>query len=282
MREELEFYSTQSSITQPGYFSRLLEELPESIPELCAALRGLIVHYRASGIQFPPERLSEIDSRRVSVMLERLQARDTAPLTIARAPSECLVGCCRDFATLFVAIMRTRGVPARTRVGFAPYLMSGFNFDHVVAEYWNGLRWVMVDPQIPPEMMKFDIHDMPAGAFQTASSVWTAWRQNKIDPMVYGVAPNLPYRGAWFIRNYLKLELAALNKVETLLWDTWGNMLDETVSSADLKITDRIAQTILSNDWVATRRLYDTNPEVQVPTELMCVSPTGHSRLERW
>lgn len=50
------------------------------------------------------------------------------------------VGCCRDFSLLFVAALRGRGVPARTRIGFAGYFAPDFHHDHVVAELWDGHR----------------------------------------------------------------------------------------------------------------------------------------------
>lgn len=218
----LDDYSRHSPFTDPGVHRERLDALPNEVPGLCHAIQGLIVHYRASGIPFPPERLREIDTRFVSSMLERLVTRDPAPLNEARAPEERLVGCCRDFATLFVSVMRERGVSARARVGFAPYLHQDFHTDHVIAEVWNGERWVWVDPQMQPEWVPFDPHDMPASVFITASEAWRRYRQGTIDPDTFGVAPELLYRGAWFIRNYVLQELAALNGHEMLLWDQWA------------------------------------------------------------
>ena len=41
--------------------------------------------------------------------------------------------------------------------------------------------------------------------------------------------------GEWFVAGNIRLDLAALNKVETLLWDIWG-----TEPDSDEKMTDAI------------------------------------------
>jgi Transglutaminase-like superfamily len=275
---ELEFYASHSPFTDPGRFAGFLETLPTEVPAVCKALQGIVVHYVGSGIQFTPERLEQIDSRRVENILARLSNEADTSLNLPRAPDRCFVGCCRDFSTVFVAAMRARGVPARTRIGFAPYLRPDFNHDHVVAEYWNGSRWVMVDPQIPPGFAPFDVQDIPAGRFVTASSAWRAWRHGELNADLYGVAPQLPYRGDWFIRNYVVLELAALNKYETLLWDQWGVMSGEL--TGDLELIDRAADTLLRGDWNEVRALHDATLEFQVSDSVTCYSPTGKVRSE--
>ena len=52
-------------------------------------------------------------------------------------------GVCRDFAHLCVALLRARGVPARTVAVYAPGL-SPMDF-HAVAEAWVGGAWRVVD-----------------------------------------------------------------------------------------------------------------------------------------
>lgn len=47
----LSFYSIHSPFTDPSPWSHLLKELPSDIPGLCEAIQGLVVHYRASGIE---------------------------------------------------------------------------------------------------------------------------------------------------------------------------------------------------------------------------------------
>lgn len=271
----LAYYATHSPFTHPGPWGRVLGDLPTDIPELCQSIQGLIVHYRASGIQFAPDRLAEIDTRTIQKMLGTIQTQDTRRLSQAREPQKRFVGCCRDYTLLFVAAMREHGIPARSRVGFAPYLNPNFNHDHVVGEYWNGQRWVMVDAEIPPEQFDFDVQDIPKGVFLSAAVVWQAFGQNRLDPDRFGVAPGLPYGGAWFIRNYVVKELAHLCKHELLLWDEWGLMSDQL--NGDLALIDYVAGRLLQGD-TAFEQWHELmqNPLLKVPPEVMCYSPTGN------
>ena len=61
-----------------------------------------------------------------------------------------LVGNCRRFSVLLVAMLRHQGVPARARCGFGAYFLPNHFEDHWVVEYWNqeGGRWVFVDAQL--------------------------------------------------------------------------------------------------------------------------------------
>ena len=278
--KEHEYYAQPSSFTELGQYKHLIKDLPKDIPDLCETLQGLIVHYVASGTDFPPTRKAEIDTRYSKDILKTICTLDPSPLTKIRQAEERFVGCCRDFATLFVAILRERGIPARTRIGFAPYLNPSFNHDHVVAEYWNCKRWVMVDPQITSAMANFNPHDMPADAFITASQAWHKLRQGKLESNLFGVAPHLPYKGDWFIRNYVILELAALNKHEMLLWDWWGAMSDSL--EGDLGLIDKAAELMLQGDgkWQDWLKLFEAQAFF-VPDEVMCYSPTGSIRPDK-
>ena len=48
-----------------------------------------------------------------------------------------MVGVCRHFTLLHVAMLRAQGVPARARCGFGAYFEKGKFVDHWVTEYWN-------------------------------------------------------------------------------------------------------------------------------------------------
>ena len=143
-----------------------------------------------------------------------------------------MAGCCRDFTLLTVAALRQHGIPARSRVGFGSYLGGGFHYDHVIVEHWTGDRWQWTDAQLAPESdLPIDPTDVPravAGGddhvFASAAQVWLAGRRGEVDLDTYGVDPGLPFRGSWFVGNYVISELAHRQRDELLLWDTWGAM----------------------------------------------------------
>jgi Transglutaminase-like superfamily len=288
-----------SPYTDPGPYAPLLDALPTDISDLAAVVRNVVVHYRAAGITFHGERLAEIDLRWVERILATDQRRFAAPLSAHRPLADRVTGCCRDFTLLTVAALRHRGVPARSRVGFADYFGPRFHYDHVIAEFWNGRRWVFADAQLGPRRKdRFDSLDMPlqVGAtatstphFATTAQVWTAFRRGAIDVDRYGVDPRLPYRGAGFVRNYVLYELAHRQRDELLLWDQWGAMggdlRDSELGGGDLsreiRLIDDVAALLLAADdgsAAAEQELaerYAADPGLHPGDRVRCVSPSG-------
>lgn len=284
-----EDYAQQSVYSDPGKYAALLDPLPTDIRALTAVVRNVLVHYRAAGIDFAGKRLAEIDSRWVEHILETDQSRHRAPLSEPREEYDRVATCCRDFTLLTVAALRHQGVPARSRVGFAEYFTPDFGSDHVIVEYWNGDRWVFTDAELEASAdLPFDPADIPylVGAkpaskpyFRTAAQAWTAFRAGDLDADRYGVSPDLPYRGDWFIRNYVVLELAHRQRDELLLWDNWGAMANDL--SGDLTLIDDIATLLLAaddGDEEAERELadrYASDPALRPGARVLCTSPTG-------
>ena len=289
--DPLAYYVTHSPYTDPGEHAALYDDLPRDIAGLCRVVQGLIIHYRGGamfGHTIPPERLCEIDTRDASKMLARLMELDSRPLTEPREPGSRLVGCCRDFATLFCSMARSRSIPARVRVGFASYFERDFNVDHAIAEVYDAAagRWTLVDPELSPQhveqfAMDFDPRDVPAGRFIAGGLAWQRYRSGSDDPNRYGVAPDMDIRGMWFIMNKLVQDLAAQNKMELLLWDGWGMMLDELTrdepSPDDLALLDRVAEVTQAGPDAldAARALYTSTPRLMVPDRVMRYSPAA-------
>lgn len=294
----LDRYRTHTAFTDPGAHAALLRTLPADPDALAAAVRGLVVHYVASGRTFAPDRLAEIDSRWVEAMLARLAEHDAAPLSEPRDVGACLVGCCRDFTLLHVAALREQGVPARSRVGFAPYLRPGFAHDHVVAERWDTARaqWVRVDAQMDPAGWRdVDVSDLgtgPGSPFRPASRLWLDHRAGRLsaaDLEGYGVSPDLPLRGRWFVRNYVVVELAHLTGHELLLWDLWGAMTPPALGpdgeltevtvpdDPDLDaLVDRAAALLVDPDeHLAELDALAADPRLDPRTGVECDSPRG-------
>ncbi len=274
-----ERYARQTPYSDPGEYAALLDDLPADLPGLTAVIRNVVVHYRAAGIEFEGERLAEINHRWLDRSLASDQRRHGTPLAEPRAEKERVVGCCRDFTLWTVAALRHRGVPARSRLGFARYFSADWNYDHVVAEYWDGTRWVWVDAQIDPAGdWPFDHTDVPRGRFATAADVWTQYRAGEIDIETYGVAPGAP-AGGWFARDQVIQEVAHRYGDELLLWDSWGDMSPELVDGLDL--VDEAAALLIAadgGDEVAERELaerYATDPRLHPGRVVECPSPDG-------
>lgn len=192
------------------------------------------------------ERLAEVDLRYAEAMLARLEVLG-GPLARTRPLAERIVGCCRDFTVLFLALARQAGLPARARVGYATYFRPGWYLDHVVAEIWDAGqgRWRFVEPEVTDAFAArhaaggaFDPLDVPPDRFVTGPRAWQLARDGRIDPQRCVVAPDLdvPYTREWSsLRVHVVLDLAALAKTETLLWDQWGLLDDpDPLDRADL------------------------------------------------
>jgi len=282
-------YAEHSAYSDPGRFGALLDALPSDVPALTAAIRNTIVHYRYSGAELPPDRMGEINNRWVDRILATDQDRHPYALDVPREITDRVLGCCRDFTLLTVAALRQRGIPARSRIGFADYFEEGFHHDHVVVEYWNGERWIWLDGQLDPgPQWPFDVQDMPRPLknppFATAAEVWTAFRRGEVDPSIYGVGSDLPLHGPWFVYDYVLIELAHRQQDELLLWDGFGAMTGDfgaELSTEDPRVAlaDEIAALLIEADAgsdEADRELsvrYAADPRLNPRGQVICHMP---------
>ncbi len=254
----LQSYCQQSAITDPGEYAALYDDLPDDIGELCRIAQGLIVHYSVIDRRFP-QRIGEIDSRYLTVMLRRILELDDHPLHEERRLTKRLVGCCRDMTALVVSILRHKGVPARARYGAAAYFEAGYFHDHVIIEFWNGTRWVGVDSQLSPYDLRslnirFDPLDVPPDQFLRGGAGWLLCRAGGADPNRFGLGSKSLLRGWTILVTEMLLDLAALNRREMLCWDSWGTVAgSQDLGEADQTFLDELARATLdesrSDEW---------------------------------
>ncbi len=276
-----DYYCHQSPITDPGDCADLYDALPDNIAGICRAAQGLIVHYAAPEHHPTPERMSEIDCRYMTTMLKRILELDDRPLTVTRPMEKRLVGCCRDITVLVVSILRHKGIPARARYGAAKYFATGYYNDHVILEYWNGRRWVGVDSELSTAVIerfniRFDPLDVPDDQFLRGGMGWLMCRRDAADPTRFGLGPNSLLYGWEFIITEMLLDLAALNRLEMLCWDSWGKVERFIDLSDDDKIfLDELARATLdesrSQEWAL---LYE-DERLRIPPLIESYSPAA-------
>lgn len=115
--DDLAFYARPGLLTSGGIHERALRELPDVLPDLRAAVQGLLIHKALTWAYDVPHRDEhEVTSnyRAIERFLDRLLA-DGRPVTEARPPAERVGATCRDFATFTVAALRAHAIPARAR-----------------------------------------------------------------------------------------------------------------------------------------------------------------------
>ncbi len=287
-----EFYRTQSKLSDPGQFAPLFDALPDDLDSLCQAVRNIYLHYKSGRIE--KSRKLEVDLRYIEAILERVQQHDPQPLTVPRDNRKKVVGCCRDAALLLCSMLRHKGIPARTRVGFATYIREGMGLlplkiDHVVTEYWDesSARWILVDAEqdealIAHNQIQFDVHDIPRDKFLVGGRAWQIIQRGEANPEHFTAGLGDQFKGAWAVKDRLLGDLCALNKAEMLLWDTWGWIgRDFKPNAGNRELLDRMAEITIDVDqhFDEVRALF-ADPRFKVPPEVKSYSPaTGRQTV---
>ena len=300
----LDFYATHSTFSDPGELAHLYADLPHDPAQLARISRDLVIH-RMEGDLFghthPTDRLhNDAETRYIDDILRIVVERNDAPLSRRREPGDRFVGTCRDFSLLHCSFLRHIGVPARIRSGFVDYFdpngPSAFHNDHVVTEYWDERRgWLLADAELADPFMTdhwkidFDPMDVPRDRFLVAGETWRAIREGGADQETFGLHPphEGPFWGEWFVAGNIRLDLAALNKVETLLWDVWGEEGEEgdapggPLSEPSREFYDRVAP-VVSGDvsFAAARELFAKEDSLRTPNTVTSYAPfNGPSRV---
>lgn len=285
----LEFYATQSFVTEPRKNQALFAGLPQAIPDICQTVHGVYLHFvegAVYGYTIPEPRLQEINTRFVEDMLDIIVGLDSQPLQTPRLPANRMIGYCRTAAVLFCAMARHVGIPARHRVGFATYFVETSPEQpgsHEIAEVWDHTqsRWRLVDPHLDQRMIEknkisFDPYDIPRDQFLVAGQAWQACRNGSAKPNGFGIGN---FRGLFFVRNNMLQDLAALNKFEPLNWDNWGLMLKdlEALSDEEWYLLDRVAMVTEGTvaDFAEIRSIYEDSEQLKVPQAFKSFSPVG-------
>ena len=274
----LDYYAKHSPFSDPGRHGSLLDAVPLDPAGIARAIQGLVIYEHVAqpfyGCPLLDARRSESHIRPVEKMIDVILALDDQPLDQLRPPEKRLVGICRHFTLLAVAIFRQHGAPARARVGFGGYFNPGKYEDHWVCEYWSAGegRWALLDVQFDEVFtrklaLRHDPLDVPRDQFLIAADAWRKCRRGELDPNTFGIEFS-KLRGLWFVAGNLVGDLAALNGAEVLPWDVWGAKPPPGELSADqLAFFDALAELTADPDahFDALRRRYDSDPSLNLP-----------------
>jgi hypothetical protein len=123
----------------------------------------------------------------VAAMLAELYRRDARGFVADRAVEQKLILTCRFVALLMAAILKARGIAARVRPGYAPYIHAERIEDHWITQYWqeSERRWMTIDVDTSFEQRPFDPYDMPSAAFDFAARAWLAVREGRAEANAY-------------------------------------------------------------------------------------------------
>lgn len=279
MDESLTFYATPGLLTDPGSQASLLDHLPGEVEALCRIVQGLMLHIfwaERYGVILDAARRDEVQLRSAARQLARIMELDERPLDQAREPARRLVGNCRDFSVMLTTMLRHQGVPARARCGFGRYFLPNHYEDHWVCEVWDAAqeRWVLVDAQLDALQssalaIPFSPLDVPRDQFIVGGKAWQLCRAGQADPETFGI---FDMHGFSYVRGNLLRDVAALNKVELLPWDSWGLVFGrhDSLSADDLAMLDRAAELTHGDvpEFDQMRQLYLNDERLRVPATI--------------
>ena len=298
-RGEWSAFCRQTASSDPGVYAGHLCAVPLEPLELVECIGRTVLNFvtdrpLVDGPLFA-SRLWQIDLRTAEAMLGALFEISDTPLSGRRRPDERIVGNCRDTALLCASILRSHGVPARLRYGFAHqlYRPERAMHEHVVTEFFDGEQWQMIDCRMHSEVIA--LHDidlvpgalLPEGLFVPALAVWHACRAGARDFAAFGGRADDIGRGMSAVAKYAYQDIAALNGFEPLVWDVWGPALFRHPEALiddeeELDALDRCAalDPDLPAGWAALKAIYEASDVLRVPRVITSFSP--HAGLRRW
>ncbi len=273
-------YASPGALTRIGpNFEAVCIDLPDDALGLCRVAQSLVISPDgAAALHLGDERQAEKSIRRVDAILETLLELDPAPLSATRRLEDRVVGTCRHFTVVSVALLRARGHAARARCGFAAYFDHGKHVDHWVVEWWHTAqhRWVRIDPEMLglSELLGLPegrTADLAPADFLTGGEAWTACRTGGLDPSLFGVHGVPDAWGIAEVRGNAIRDLAALNRIEMLPWDEWGRMAASYAGATGPEydaLIDTVATACASDAAAALRVAYGTE-DLEVPPAMV-------------
>lgn len=202
MKEILDHYRQVSTYTYSGVYKEYFKKLPDDISELGRLICSQVIHrvtLRQGNTganknmiygdmeRYPWYRLRCEDDvlLTASAMTAELFRLDDKGFRLQRAVEDKIVVTCRYVSVLMSAILKSKGIPCRSRAGFAPYLFENKSGDHWINQYWNAEeeRWITFDADgfFNESGLNFNQYDIPKDGFDWAADTWLNIRNGKIE-----------------------------------------------------------------------------------------------------
>lgn len=194
----LDFYKKTSRFTDLGFYRDFVLKLPNNVKDLCLLQRMQTIHPADLRNKNIRNSIDKVYGDMTKVLVTRLDYEEdyfpTAQSMIAellrrnasydknRDIRDKIHITCRGQTLLLTSILKAKGIPARARSGFAPYIYcDGVNYDHWITEYYNKLedRWILVDADECLSDLKFNPYDIPKSNFIFGAEAYLGIRNKK-------------------------------------------------------------------------------------------------------
>lgn len=283
-------YLETGPFTYPGLYAAYFRSLPEDPGTLSELISRQIIHRvtLAEGNRNANADLRYGDMDRwpwyrgkceddiyltapaMAAELFRLDERGFVP---DRRVENKLVLTCRFVSVLVSSIYKAKGIPCRSRAGFAPYFRPGVSMDHWINQVWSEAedRWITFDADglYDGLGLPFTPYDMEAEQFDWAARVWLDIRSGKTDGTQFVYADRLGTCGLRAAGRYLVYDLHALmnNEISYVFQPRYleGFLRGEAeLDRLQLEELDLLAELLLEPDrnfeellrWWETRRQF--------------------------
>ncbi len=201
--------------------------------------------------------------------LFRLDSRGFVP---DRPVENKLVLTCRYVSVLASAIYKAKGIPCRSRAGFAPYFQTGKSMDHWINQVWSQRenRWVTFDADgfYDEQAMGICQYDMKAEDFDWAAESWLSIRRGKTDGREFLYADGLGTCSLKAVIRYLFYDFHALmnNEISYLFQPCYIDEKFDSLTEKDFQELDRLAELLLSPDenFAALKQIWETERKFRV------------------
>lgn len=236
-----QYYAREDKITSLGAFSKNIPK-PMDIIQACDLVNNLIlidIFVSMKRIKVPESFRHDVNVRTIEEKLDILSKRSHSDFNMPRNHNEKMLGNCRDTSLLLCAILRSNGIPARVRSGFATFFTPKKKFDHWLCEYWDQDKsvWIKVDSwmyqikhhkallpfffRIGLKKLSYTPLDVAEKHFIPGGQAWINCELKGDDSNKYGTEDK-KRRGMWFVRDNMLRDILCLNKIELLPWECRG------------------------------------------------------------
>lgn len=273
----LNYYTQQGARTtvDEGTFGGF----PDDISTIISVIQGLLVHpgeLKLHNIKISRTRVNDRNLKTLQESINHAQKLSHKSLLEQVPIEERVVNICRHFSMFMCSVLREKGIPARTRCGFATYFANGWFDDHWICEYWHKQqkRWVRVDAEVDDilalfykiDRTKINMCDLPKEAFFTTGVLWQLHRKGLVSGKLCGFSLDSKEFGEWYIRGNLLRDFFALNKVEYTYQELSKLMQkDYQPTKKELLLLDKIANLTINADsnFSNLLKLYNKHTELR-------------------
>lgn len=267
----LEHYKKTGTYTYAGFYKEYFRSLPDDISTLGRLVCSQVIHRvtlkegntnaNASLLygdmnRYPWYRMRCEDDVLLTApaLTAELFRMDERGFVKDRRTENKIVVTCRYVSVLMSAILKAKGIPARSRAGFAPYFQQGISMDHWINQFYNEKenRWVTFDADGFYEesgMFSFQ-YDMPQDCFDWVAKAYLEVRSGKTDGRQFLYADGLGTCSLPALIRYLIYDFHALMNNE-LTFSFLPAYLDgrlDKLTEAELKELDQLALWLLDPD----------------------------------